>query len=92
MKEINAVYCLSWVESERGWGIRPDGYSFHNSVAEAKAYIERYNSRLPKDHVPDCYSYPTSEPFLTQVNSEFYKEVMEKGTIVRWENDLSKFR
>lgn len=54
-KEVVAV---QWEESERGWGVRPDGCSLHVSVEEAKEYQKKHFVRLHDiygDESPDEY-------------------------------------
>ena len=34
------VVKIDWTETERGWGQRPDGKSFHISMEEAEKYIK----------------------------------------------------
>jgi hypothetical protein len=81
-----AVYCVNWVESERGWGQRPDGYSLHISGEVAKEYsddyMERQRGALGND-VPDEYSYPGSLR-LVRVNEEIYNEVKNRGSVRYW--------
>lgn len=55
-----------WEESERGWGVRPDGYSFHLSEKDLSEYIERYWARMPKE-IPDEYSRPSGSPFTINI-------------------------
>jgi len=50
-----------WLESERGWGFRPDGYSLHLTEEDRKSYIKAYWDRMP-DQVPDEYSRPSGDP------------------------------
>lgn len=57
------VVVQPWIESERGWGQRPDGYSLHASYAECQAYIAAYWQRQP-DYVPDEYSRPTEASYF----------------------------
>lgn len=40
--QLYALYGIAWEESEIGWGIRPDGYSFHSSIATANAFVKAY--------------------------------------------------
>jgi hypothetical protein len=49
------VYRQNWLESERGWGIRPDGYSLHLSRLDRDVYVRQYWDRMP-NQVPDEYS------------------------------------
>lgn len=53
----NIVLAMKWEESERGWGTRPDGYSFHLTEADYDAYIKAFWDRQPKE-VPDEYERP----------------------------------
>lgn len=50
-----------WEESERGWGVRPDGFSLHLSDEDRTGFIEEYWESMP-DEVPDEYSRPSGEP------------------------------
>ena len=36
------VVCQYWEESERGWGVRPDGCSLHLTEADRKQFIKEY--------------------------------------------------
>lgn len=56
----------NWLESERGWGIRPDGYSLHTTRGDVDAYIAQYWDGMP-DTVPDEYSRPDGEPYQVEV-------------------------
>ncbi len=42
VKEENAVVVQKWEETERGWGVRPDGFSLHLTDADRSAYIGEY--------------------------------------------------
>lgn len=64
----------NWLESERGWGIRPDGYSIHLTQEDCTKFIKDYWERMP-DQVPDEYSRPDGEPSLTQVDASTYEAV-----------------
>ena len=66
----------NWLESERGWGIRPDGYTLHMSVEDRKAFVSDYWSKMP-DQVPDEYSRPCGEPNWVEVDKQVYTEVKD---------------
>lgn len=70
------VVCQAWLESERGWGSRPDGYTVHLSMADHREWIKRHDANLPTQ-VPDEYSRPSGEPFLHEVSSEIHNELLE---------------
>lgn len=84
---IFALYGIQWEESERGWGTRPDGFSFHRSPEEASQYLKDFFAKQPKE-VPDEYSRPVnSTAKLIEVSEGLYNHVMEKGSV--WLNPNS---
>lgn len=91
--QLFAVYMIKWEESERGWGTRADGCSFHCSVAEAQAFVKAFwdaeKARNPSGEVPEEYDRPVSEtPELIQVGREFYDRVMAEKSVRLWQNQL----
>lgn len=76
------VYCQEWIESERGWGLRPDGYSLHLEVADVNAYVDLYWARMPA-HTPDEYSYPAGTPTIITVDTETYNKIRESAHGIR---------
>lgn len=73
-KKANIVLCQTWSESERGWGIRPDGYSLHLTKEDLDAYIEAYWERMPKE-VPYAYSSPDTKPYACIVSDEVLENI-----------------
>jgi len=71
------VICQDWLESERGWGTRPDGCSLHLTEDDLRRYVETYWAGMP-DEVPEEYSKPTGNPYPLQVTQVMYKRI-EKG-------------
>jgi len=39
---LEQVVYVSWEESERGWGTRPDGCSLHLTKADFEIYLDNY--------------------------------------------------
>jgi hypothetical protein len=68
------VYRQNWLESERGWGIRPDGCSLHLSRLDRDVYVRQYWDRMP-DQVPDEYSRPDGECCAVEVNEATYTAI-----------------
>lgn len=66
---MNQLVCQKWEESERDWGVRPDGYSLHPSEEARERFIKGYWDRMP-DEVPDEYSRPSGSPYLCEVDDE----------------------
>ena len=79
---MNNAICQKWEESERGWGIRPDGYSLHLNEEDRKQYIEDYWDRMP-DEVPDEYERPSGEPYITTVDDETLEEIKNSKSGIR---------
>lgn len=73
------VFCQQWEESEAGWGVRPDGYSLHLSLDDAKQYIKDYWDDQPEGPAPAEYSRPCGEPYACHVAPEVYAELQEKA-------------
>jgi hypothetical protein len=78
------VVCQMWLERERGWGQRPDGYSLHLSETDRKTYLKEYWDKMPKQ-VPDEYSKEDGQAFLLDLdeNSEFYIDLMNSKNGIR---------
>lgn len=91
---MNALYAVRWTEYERGWGNRPDGYSFHRNADEANQYIEAYwareKARNPSGRTPDEYSAP-GDPFLMEVSESLVRYVTEYGSIRTWQNKAKDY-
>lgn len=74
--DLKVAICQCWIESERGWGLRPDGFSLHSSEVALKTYILEYNFDLP-DEVPDIYSRPDGSSFEVKVTETIWKTLSE---------------
>ena len=71
-----------WLESERGWGTRPDGWSLHETEEDLKTYVARYWQLMP-DYVPDEYSRPVGDPVTAEVPQELVDRVKKSDYGVR---------
>ncbi len=63
-----------WLETERGWGTRPDGYSVHKTPEDLKEFVKQYWDSMP-NYVPDEYSRPTGDPEFVEVTQELLDRV-----------------
>src|SRR5687768_1019704 len=86
--------CLPWEESERGWGVRPDGYSLHLTIVDVERYIKKYWDSMPNE-VPDEYSRPGGAPYICLVDLETYEALKDSEAkndygIRRYDNKLPK--
>ena len=75
--EQRVAYMQQWEESERGWGIRPDGGSVHIDSDDVKRYIEAYWARMP-NYVPEEYERPVGDPFFVRIPLKMYKELEKR--------------
>ena len=73
------VFEIEWTEYERGWGQRPDGYTYHPTEQIAQKYIDDYWAHMPKE-VPDYFSW-SSDIKPVFVNQVFAMLVEGKGTV-----------
>lgn len=70
------VYVQNWIESERGWGQRPDGFSIHVNKPHAEAFVRAYNAKYNNKAVaPDSYTRADGEPIAVEVDKAFYTEI-----------------
>jgi len=71
----HTVVCQEWLESERGWGQRPDGASLHLTESNRKEFVKEYWDRMPDGPAPDEYSREDGQPKLIDVTDEVYEKV-----------------
>lgn len=72
------AYYISWSESERGWGIRPDGFSLHKKASDLGFFLEEYTKNRPKE-VPDEYDRPDGEVLKkVYVPDDLYEKITGK--------------
>lgn len=83
-KKRYTVVKQHWVESERGFGMRSDGYSLHLSEEDRKKYVEQRTEiehklqrdmGFPEGRIPDTYSRAYGSALLEDVDEETYRRV-----------------
>jgi len=83
---------ITWIESEAGWGKRPDGYTIHFSEEDYKSYIEEYNSDLPEE-TPAEYSRPEGLLRAVMISDKLFERVLSSDNgICIWENDFKEMK
>lgn len=88
--KLEEVVYVIWEESERGWGVRPDGCSLHLTEQDFQAFEKEYWKRMPNE-VPDEYSRPAGEPVTAYVNKTLYKEIKKSKKGIRlWNHEESE--
>jgi hypothetical protein len=77
------VFAQDWEESERGWGVRPDGTSLHLTEQDVAEYVQTYyrtfNSR---GAVSDEYTRTSGEAYEIEVTEEIYQELLVQAARV----------
>lgn len=81
------AYLITWIESESGWGCRPDGISLHSTKEKAEQYVRDYWSRMPKN-VPSEYSRPDGASELVEINEKLATDLVDTGSARYWQNSL----
>jgi len=82
------VLYQGWEESERGWGVRPDGYSLHVDRQHRDAFVDHFLKRqhaffqehgLKEDGVPDEYTRVSGEPIAVSVTRAVHRQLVSRG-------------
>ena len=74
------VIVQNWEESERGWGVRPDGFTIHISQAQRDAYVAWYNKTFNNlSSAPDEYTRVSGDPFAVDVPLAVYNLIAQKS-------------
>jgi len=76
------VICQKWEESERGWGVRPDGYSLHLNDIDAKRYLDAYWADMP-DKAPVEYERPAGSSYKCIIDDETYQRLSASNGGIR---------
>jgi hypothetical protein len=89
------VYLQYWEESERDWGVRPDGCSIHLDLESHANYIDEvYRDRTFHQHVPNEYDRIVGDPIKVRVSEKLYEDLLKKKSLRLSEvetNNLIKF-
>jgi len=83
--DLEKVVLIEWLESEFGWGIRPDGYSLHLNQDNAENFIEDYWNTMPEE-VPNEYSRPCYPAMSVKVTPTLYLKISESENGIRFYN------
>lgn len=85
---MNKCYFQKWEESERGWGIRPDGCSLHISPDSHREYLnEIYNIRQNEANVPYEYDRVVGDMYECFVSDTVYDLISNKKSIRLMEHE-----
>lgn len=76
--ESSFIICQDWEESERGWGVRPDGFTLHLTMEDRDAYVKGYNQTFNNEaEAPDEYTRTSGGARLVAVDAETYQALLE---------------
>jgi hypothetical protein len=86
---MKKVYLQYWEESERGWGVRPDGCSLHLTKEDHKKYIDSiYKERETHTEVPYEYDRIVGEPIEILIKDDLYDSI-DTGTLRLMEHQMN---
>lgn len=86
---MKKVYLQYWEESERGWGVRPDGCSLHTSLEEHKKYINSiYKEREKHTEIPHEYDRIVGETIEVMIKDDLYDNI-EEGSLRLMEHQMN---
>jgi len=78
---MNKCLFQLWEESERGWGVRPDGCSIHLDESEYRKYISSIYESRKDDHVPDEYDRIVGKNIECFISDTLYDKLVESGSL-----------
>lgn len=78
---MNKIILQLWEESERNWGVRPDGCSIHLDSNNRDSFINDFYSKR-EENVPDVYERAFGEPFYAFVQDNLFK-ILEVDKSIR---------
>lgn len=85
---MNRVFLQLWEESERGWGVRPDGCSLHIDNNELDRYVEDiYKDR--GDNIPNEYERTIGGSIEAFIDNELFTKVSTNKNVRISQNSLN---
>lgn len=85
---MNKVILQRWEESEKNWGVRPDGCSLHLTENDRDSYVkEIYKNR--KSDVPDVYERVIGNSVTVFIEDELYDILIDNKNLRLQEHELN---
>ena len=78
---MNKCVLQFWEESEKGWGIRPDGCTIHLNEKFRDSYISKIYSNRSNKSTPKEYDRPVGNSIECFISDSLYEKVDQIGTI-----------
>lgn len=76
MGTTRTVIVQNWEESERSWGVRPDGFTVHISKEQRDAYVSWYNQTFNNlSEAPDEYTRVSGAPIEVEVDDKLFERI-----------------
>lgn len=73
---VKTVFVQNWEESERGWGVRPDGFTVHVSREQRDEYVKWFNKTFNNESsAPDEYTRISGEPVEVAVDAKLFRRI-----------------
>lgn len=84
-EQRHTVVCQKWLESELGWGERPDGCSLHLTEEDRKLFCKEYWDYIHRTYtkMPYEYSREDGHPKLIDIDHELYVQIKQSNCGVR---------
>lgn len=86
---MEKVYLQYWEESERGWGVRPDGCSLHLDEASHSNYVREAYKNRDKNIIPNEYDKVVGGIIPVKVKLDLYDMIVMDNTIRLSQNQLN---
>jgi hypothetical protein len=78
---MKTILLQFWEESERGWGVKPDGASLHINIETLRNYIKDIYSNRDENHIPQEYDRIVGNPIEVKVTDSIYEIVSISKTM-----------
>lgn len=78
---MNRVLLQFWEESERGWGVRPDGISLHVNRESYREYLNNIYDSRDGQNVPDEYDRVIGSVIEAMVSDDIYSIVLSEKNV-----------
>jgi hypothetical protein len=87
---MNRCILQLWEESERGWGVRPDGCSIHLDEDHRKNFIDGvYKLRDKTNIVPDEYDRPVGISLICFISDQLFEQVSKVGSVRIYQHEIN---
>lgn len=80
---MKTAYLQYWEESERGFGVRPDGCSLHLTMENRISYIKNIYDKRDVNNVPNEYDKYVGNPLEVLVSDNIYNELVANSGSIR---------